>query len=61
MPTAAHKGGGDDAETKSLYLNARSGFMIMDNALHALEHGTSPDSSFCSYKLDISKSYDRVD
>jgi hypothetical protein len=43
------------------------GRMITDNALlafecmHYMEHGTSLDSSFCSYKLDLSKSYDRVD
>jgi hypothetical protein len=41
--------------------------MITDNALLAFEcmnymdHGSSPDSSFCSYKLDLSKAYDRVD
>jgi hypothetical protein len=41
--------------------------MITDNALlafeclHYMEHGTSPNSPFCAYKLDLSKAYDRVD
>jgi hypothetical protein len=41
--------------------------MITDNALlafeclHYLEHGTTPNSTFCAYKLDLSKAYERVD
>jgi hypothetical protein len=43
------------------------GRMIKDNALlafecmHFMEHGTSINSSYCSYKIDLSKAYDRVD
>jgi hypothetical protein len=43
------------------------GRLITDNALiafeclHYIEHNTSPGHSFCAYKLDLSKAYDRVD
>jgi hypothetical protein len=43
------------------------GRMITDNALlafeclHYMEHDTTINSSFCAYKLDLSKAYDRVD
>jgi hypothetical protein len=52
------------SENQSAFIPGR---MITDNALlafecmHYMEHGTSPDSSFCAYKLDLSKAYDRVD
>ena len=52
------------SENQSAFIPWR---LITDNALlafecmHYMEHGTSPDSSFCSYKLDLSKAYDRVD
>lgn len=41
--------------------------MITDNALvafecfHAIEHCKKEEDSFCAYKLDLSKAYDRVD
>jgi hypothetical protein len=43
------------------------GRLITDNALvafeclHFIEHNTRADRSFCAYKLDLSKAYDRVD
>jgi hypothetical protein len=52
------------SENQSAFVPGR---MITDNALLAfeclnfMEHGTSPNSSFCAYKLDLSKAYDRVD
>jgi hypothetical protein len=52
------------SENQSAFIPGR---MITDNALlafecmHYMEHGTSTNSSFCSYKLDLSKAYDRVD
>jgi hypothetical protein len=52
------------SENQSAFVPGR---MITDNALlafeclHYMEHGTSPNSPFCAYKLDLSKAYDRVD
>jgi hypothetical protein len=43
------------------------GRLITDNALvafeclHFIEHNKSEKKSFCAYKLDLSKAYDRVD
>lgn len=43
------------------------GRMITDNALlafecfHYIQHEKNPEKSFCAYKLDLSKAYDRVD
>ena len=43
------------------------GRMITDNALiafeciHYIQHENDPNKSFCAYKLDLSKAYDRVD
>jgi hypothetical protein len=56
--------GGVISENQSAFFPGR---VIMDNALlafeclHYMEHGTSPSSNFCAYKLDLSKAYDRVD
>jgi hypothetical protein len=56
--------GGIISENQSAFIPGR---MITDNTLlafecmHYMEHGTSTDSSYCSYKLDLSKAYDRVD
>jgi hypothetical protein len=52
------------SENQSAFVPGR---MITDNALlafeclHYMEHGTSMNSNFCAYKLDLSKAYDRVD
>jgi hypothetical protein len=52
------------SENQSAFVPGR---LITDNALlafeclHFMEHGTSTNSSFCVYKLDLSKAYDRVD
>jgi hypothetical protein len=52
------------SENQSAFVPGR---LITDNALlafeclHFMEHGTSTNSSFCAYKLDLSKAYDRVD
>jgi hypothetical protein len=52
------------SENQSAFVPGR---MITDNALlafecmHFMEHGTSLNSPFCAYKLDLSKAYDRVD
>jgi hypothetical protein len=52
------------SENQSAFIPGR---LITDNALlafecmHYMEHGTTTNSSFCSYKLDLSKAYDRVD
>jgi hypothetical protein len=43
------------------------GRLITDNALiafeclHFMDHNKNQDSNFCTYKLDLSKAYDRVD
>ena len=43
------------------------GRLITDNALiafectHYIKQEKDPDKSFCAYKLDLSKAYDRVD
>ena len=43
------------------------GRLIIDNALiafecfHAIKQEKDPEQSFCAYKLDLSKAYDRVD
>jgi hypothetical protein len=56
--------GGVISENQSAFIPGR---MITDNALlafeclHYMEHGTSINSNFCAYKLDLSKAYDRVD
>jgi hypothetical protein len=56
--------GGVILENQSAFITGR---MITDNALlafgcmHYMEHGTSTNSNFCAYKLDLSKAYDRVD
>lgn len=50
--------------TQSAFIPQR---MITDNVLiafesiHAIQRNNSPDNSFCAYKLDLSKAYDRVD
>lgn len=52
------------SENQSAFVPGR---MITDNALlafeclHYMEHGITINSSFCTYKLDLSKAYDRVD
>jgi hypothetical protein len=52
------------SENQSAFVPGR---MITDNALlafeclHYMEHGTSVNSFYCAYKLDMSKAYDRVD
>lgn len=52
------------SSTQSAFIPER---MITDNVLiafesiHAIQRNNSPDNSFCAYKLDLSKAYDRVD
>jgi hypothetical protein len=52
------------SENQSAFIPGR---LITDNALlafeclHFMEHGSSTNSKFCAYKLDLSKAYDRVD
>ena len=52
------------SENQSAFVPGR---LITDNALLAfeclyyMEHGVSANNSFCAYKLDLSKAYDRVD
>jgi hypothetical protein len=52
------------SENQSAFVPGR---LITDNALlafeclHYMEHGASANNSFCAYKLDFSKAYDRVD
>jgi hypothetical protein len=52
------------SENQSAFVPGR---LITDNALlafeclHYMEHGSSVNSNFCAYKLDLSKAYDRVD
>jgi hypothetical protein len=51
-------------ETQSAFIPGR---LISDNALiafecfHAIQRNKKPDDSYCAYKLDLSKAYDRVD
>jgi hypothetical protein len=51
-------------ETQSAFIPGR---LISDNALivfecfHAIQRNKKPNESFCAYKLDLSKAYDRVD
>jgi hypothetical protein len=51
-------------ETQSAFIPGR---LISDNAMiafecfHAIQRNKKPDESFCAYKLDLSKAYDRVD
>lgn len=52
------------SESQSAFVPVR---LITDNALlsfeclHFLEHGATPQNSYCAYKVDLSKAYDRVD
>jgi hypothetical protein len=52
------------SETQSAFLPGR---LILDNALiafeffHAIHRCKKGDESFCAYKMDLSKAYDRVD
>jgi hypothetical protein len=52
------------SETQSAFIPGR---LISDNALiafecfHAIQRNKNPSDSFCAYKLDLSKAYDRVD
>ncbi|KAK1644767.1 hypothetical protein QYE76_062572 [Lolium multiflorum] len=52
------------AETQSAFVPER---MITDNAIiafecfHAIHNGNKSSGSFCAYKLDLTKAYDRVD
>jgi hypothetical protein len=52
------------SENQSAFVPGR---LITDNALlafeclHYIEHGTTMQNSFCAYKLDLSKAYDRAD
>ncbi|KAM0834186.1 hypothetical protein ACQ4PT_063778 [Festuca glaucescens] len=52
------------SENQSAFVPGR---LITDNALlafeclHYMEHGAKANNSFCAYKLDLSKAYDRVD
>jgi hypothetical protein len=52
------------SETQSAFIPGR---LISDNALiafecfHAIQRNKKPDNSFCAYKMDLSKAYDRVD
>jgi hypothetical protein len=51
-------------ETQSAFIPGR---LISDNALiafecfHAIQRNRKQDDSYCAYKLDLSKAYDRVD
>jgi hypothetical protein len=52
------------SENQSAFIPDR---LITDNAplafecLHYMEHGEKANTSFCAYKLDLSKAYDRID